>query len=146
MKETILTLLFVLALAYCAGTGLASPTDSGSTTGWQDNSVNQALAEDFAKCSAFYSIAADCVKKNARKDPENAAAQHEDTATRFYRGSYMLAGQDFSQKRLRFHDTAMRRSVGGACEGFPQLEQQYRKRCDGVFKRLPRTLQTPKRQ
>ena len=145
MKKTILTLLFVFTLAHCAGNGHATPGDTGSTTGfWQDNSVNQALAEDFAKCSAFNSVAAVCVNKSARKQPEKAAAHHEDIAKRFYRGSYMLAGQEYSQKRLRFHDTAMRRSAGSACEGFSQLEQQYRKRCDDTFKRLPRTLQIPK--
>ena len=144
MKKTILTLLFVCALAHCPETGLAAIGGAGSTPGfWQDNSVNQALAEDFAKCSAFNSVAAGCVKKRAGKQPENAAAHHEDIAKRFYRGGYMLAGQEYAQKRLRFHDTAMRRSAGSACEGFPQLEQQYRKRCDDTFKRLPRTLQSP---
>jgi hypothetical protein len=147
MKKAILTLLCAFALAHCAGNALAAPGDSGSTTGWQDDSVNQSLAEEFAKCSAFNDIAAGCVKKTARKDPEKAAAQHEDIAKRFYRGSYMLAGQDFCRKRIRFHDTAMRRNAGSTCEGFSKLEQQYRKRCDDTFKRLPRTLrQLPKEQ
>jgi len=146
MKKAILTLLFVFALDH-AGNALAMPGDSGSTTGWQDNSVNQSLAEEFAKCSAFNGIAAECVKKNAQKHPENAATHNEDIAKRFYRGSYMLAGQDFSQKRIQFHDTAMRRSAGSACEGFYKLEQQYQKRCADTFKRLPRTLQQlPKEQ
>ena len=147
MKKAILTLLFVFALAHCLGNALAAPNDSGATTSWQDDSVNQSLAEEFAKCSAFNGIAAGCLKKNSQQHPENAAAQHEDIAKRFYRGSYMLAGQDFSQKRVRFHDTAIRRSAGSACEGFSKLEQQYRKRCDDAFKRLPRTLQhLPKEQ
>jgi len=141
MKKATLTLLFVFTLAHCAGNTQAAPGDSGSTTGWRDNSVNQSLAEEFAKCSAFHGIAAGCTKKTAQEHPENVAARHENIAKRFYRGSYMLAGQDFAQQRLRFHDTAMRRSTGSTCEGFPKLEQQYQKRCDDTFKRLPRTLQ-----
>jgi hypothetical protein len=141
MKKAILSLLFAFAVAHCAENAQAAPGDSGSTTGWQDNSVNQSLAEEFAKCSAFNVIAAECVKKNAQKYSENVAARHEDNAKRFYRGGYMLAGQDFTQKRLQFHDTSMRRSAGSMCEGFSKLEQQYRRRCDDTFKRLPRTLQ-----
>lgn len=147
MKKILLTLVCVFALVHCANNALAEPGDSGSTTGWQDNSVNQSLAEEFAKCSAFNGTAAECVKKTAQKPPQNAAARHEDIAKRFYRGSYMLAGQDFAQKRLQVYDTAMRRSAGNTCEGFPKLEQQYKKRCDDSFKRLPRTLQQlPKEQ
>ena len=140
MKKAILTLLCVFATVYCAGNAHAVPGDSGSTTGWTDESANQALAEDFAKCAAFNGIAAGCAGKGAQAHA-NAASGYEDAAKRFYKGSYMLAGQDYTRRRIQFHDTSMRRGVGKACEGFPRLEQQYRKRCGDTAKRLPRSLQ-----
>ena len=141
MKKAILTLLFVFAVAYCAKNAHAAPTDSGSTTGWTDDSINRSLAEEFARCSAYNSIAAGCAKKDTQAPRKNAAAGYEDAAKRFYKGSYMLAGQEFTRKRIQSHDTAMRRNAGNACEGFPKLEQQYQKRCDNTAKRLPRKLQ-----
>jgi hypothetical protein len=137
MKKAILTLLAVFVAAHCVH---AAPGASGSTTGWTDDAVNRSLAEEFARCSAFNSIAAGCAPKGAQEKRENAAA-YEDAAKRFYKGSYMLAGQEFTRKRIQFHDTALRRNAGNACEGFPKLEQQYRKRCDDTAKRLPRSLQ-----
>jgi hypothetical protein len=142
MKKAILALLCVCAVAHCAENVHAEPSASGSTTGWSDESVNQALAENFAKCSAFNGIAAGCAKKGAQAKPDNAeAARYEDAAKRFYKGSYLLAGQEFTRKRIQYHDTALRRSAGNLCEGFPKLEQQYRKRCEDTAKRLPRKLQ-----
>jgi len=142
MKKATLALLFALAALYCAGNAHAAhPTESGSTGSWGDNAVSQALAEEFAKCSAFNDVAAGCVKKSTQENREQSAARYGDVAKRFYKGSYTLAGQDFTQTRIRFHDTAMRRNAGNACEGFSKLEQQYRKRCDDTFKRLPRGLQ-----
>jgi len=140
MKKAILALWFVFA-AMCTPAFSSSIGDSGSTTGLGDDTVSHALAEEFAKCSAFSDLAAGCTKKNAREQHEKVAAKYEDAAKRFYKGSYMLAGQDFTRKRIQSHDTAMRRNAGNACEGFPKLEQQYRKRCDDTFKRLPRKLQ-----
>ena len=141
MKKAILILLLVCAAAHCAENAPAAPSDSGSTTGWTDDSVNQSLAEEFAKCSAFNSIAAGCAGKRAQAQPDNAAAGHEKTAKRFYKGSYMLAGQEFTRRRIQYHDTAQRRTAGIACEGFSKLERQYRQRCDDTARRLPRKLQ-----
>ena len=141
MKKAIFVLLFAFTLAHCAENAHTAPSDSGSTTGWQDNTVNQSLAEEFVKCSAFNDIAAECAKKNPQEDPQKTAAKYEDIAKRFYRGSYMLAGQNFTRKRIQVHESSMRRNAGDACEGFPKLEQQHLKRCDNTFKRLPRTLQ-----
>ena len=142
MKKATLALLLALAALCCAKQAHAvHSNESGSTTGWGDDTVSRALAEEFAKCSAFSDIAAECVKNGAREQRETLAARYRDIAKRFYKGSYMLVGQDFTQSRIRFHDTAMRRNAGKACEGFPKLEQQYRKRCDDTFKRLPRKLQ-----
>ena len=142
MQKIVLALLFVFAALYCADTAHAAHSlDSGSTSGWGDNTVNQALAEEFAKCSAFSSTAAVCAKNGAREHHAEIAARYEDLAKRFYKGSYMLAGQDFTQKRVHYHDTSMRRSAGNACGDFPKLEQQYRKRCEDTFKRLPHKLQ-----
>jgi hypothetical protein len=150
-KLLILALLFAFALSH--GTRGAHAAVSSGVSGLGDDTVHQALAEEFVKCSAFCGIAADCAQKNARKQSEKSpvkrgqnekepsAAKDEDLAKRFYKGSYMLAGQDFTQRRIRFHDTDMRRRGGNACEGFPKLEQQYRKLCDDTFRRLPRTLQ-----
>ena len=142
MKKATLVLLLALAVLYCAGNAHAAYSgETGSTTGWGDDPVNRALAEEFAKCSAFSGIAAECVNKSTQERREESATKYGDVAKRFYRGSYMLVGQDFTQESVRVHDTAMRRSAGNACEGFPKLEQQYRKRCDDTFKRLPRKLQ-----
>jgi hypothetical protein len=141
MKKAILTLLLVFGAAHCAANVHAAPGDSGSTTGWTNDAVNQSLAEEFARCSAFSGIAAECAKKDTQEQRKNAAAGYEDAAKRFYKGSYMLAGQEFTRKRIRHHDTALRRNAGNACEGFPKLEQQYQKRCDNSAKRLPRSLQ-----
>jgi len=142
VKKAIRALVFAIVVAYCAKNALAGSSSlSGSTTGLGDDTVSRALAEEFAKCSAFYDIAAECVKKTAPEKHEKAAAQYVDLAKRFYRGSYRLAGQDFTRRRIQFHDTAMRRSAGYGCEAFPKLEQQYRKHCDDTFKRLPRSLQ-----
>ena len=136
MKKALLALLCACVAAHGAENVQAAPADSGSTTGWTDDTVNQSLAEEFARCSAFSSIAAGCAKKDAQ-----AQKGYEDAAKRFYKGSYMLAGQDFTRKRIQHHDTALRRNAGNACEGFPKLEQQYKKRCDNTAKRLPRKLQ-----
>jgi hypothetical protein len=141
MKKAILILLCALATAHCAENAQAAMSDSGSTTGWGDESVSRALAEEFARCSAFNDVAAVCAKKGTGEHRAKAAAQHEDAAKRFYKGGYTLAGQDFTRQRIRFHDTAMRRNAGNACEGFPKLEQQHRKRCDDTYKRLPRSRQ-----
>ena len=141
MKKATLVLVFAFAALYCAANAHAAPIDSGSTTGWGDDAVSRALAEEFVKCSAFSDIAAGCVKNSTQEHHEKIAAQYGENAKRFYKGSYMLVGQDFTQNRIRFHNTAMRRNAGNACEGFPTLEQQYRKRCDDTFKRLPRKLQ-----
>jgi hypothetical protein len=142
MKKATLALLLALAALCCAENAhTAHSNESGSTSGWSDDSVSRALAEEFVKCSIFSSIAAECAKDGAQEHHEKKAARYKDIAQRFYKGSQMLSGQDFTQKSSRFHDTAMRRSVGKACEGFPKLEQQYRKRCDDTFKRLPRKLQ-----
>ena len=142
MKKAIPALLLTLAALCCAQNAAADwyPGTSGSTTGVGDDTVNQSLAEEFAKCSVFNDIAARCAKKAARAGHEKLAANHEDLAKRFYKGGYMLSGQDFTQKRIRLHDAAMRRSAGNACEDFPKLDQQYRKRCDDTYKRLPRPL------
>ena len=142
MKKAIPTLVFVFAVVYCAANAHAGSTSaSGSTTGLGDDTVSRSLAEEFVKCSVFNDIAAGCVKKAAPGQHEKTAAHYEDVSKRFYKGSYMLAGQDFTRNRIKFHDTAMRRSAGKGCEGFPKLEQQYRKQCDNTFKRLPRSLQ-----
>ena len=142
MKKAILALLLVCAVAHCAENVHAAPSDSGATTGWTDDSVSQALAENFARCSAFNGIAAGCARKGAQAKTDNAAAAgYEDAAKRFYKGSYLLAGQEFTRKRIQYHDAALRRNAGNACEGFPKLEQQYRKRCEDTAKRLPRKLQ-----
>jgi len=143
MKKATLALLFALAALYCAGNAHAAhPLDSSATSGGLgDDAASRALAEEFAKCSAFSDIAAGCVKNSKQEDRENIAARYGDVAKRFYRGSYMLVGPDFTRQRIRFHGTAMRRSAGNACEGLPKLDQQYRKRCDDTFKRLPRKLQ-----
>ena len=139
MQKAILALWCVFVAAHAH----AAPIDSGSTTGWTDDTVTQSLAEEFAKCSVFNSIAAGCAKKGTREQREKVAAQHEDVAKRFYRGGMMLSGQEFTQKQVQFHETSMRRSAGSECAGFPKLEQQYQTRCDTAFKRLPRKLQQP---
>jgi hypothetical protein len=136
MKKAILALLFVCVAAHCANNAHAAMGDTGSTNGWPDDRINQALADEFAKCSAFSAIAAGCAGKNTQAQRED-----EDAAKRFYKGCYMLAGQAFTNKRMRHHDTALRRSAGNACEGFPKLEQQYRKHCATTAKRLPRKAQ-----
>ncbi|MCL2122759.1 MAG: hypothetical protein FWH34_01580 [Desulfovibrionaceae bacterium] len=142
MKKATLALMFALTALYCAENALAAfPLESGSTSGWGDDSVNRTLAEEFAKCSAFNDIAAGCAKNSRQEHREKIAARYADIAKRFYKGGHMLVGQDFMQNRIRFHDTAMRRSAGNACEEFPKLEQQHGKRCDDFFKRLPRKLQ-----
>ena len=143
MRKAILALVFVLAVVCCAEHAHASPSisSSGSTTGWGDDSVNQSLAEEFAKCAAFNDIAAQCVKLGAREQDKKIAARHEDLAKRFYKGTYLLAGQDFTRTRIQFHNTSMRRNAGHSCADFPKLEQQHRTRCDDTFKRLPRKLQ-----
>ena len=143
MKNAILALLFALTALCCAKNAHASPTvsSSGSTTGWGDDSVNQSLAEEFARCAAFNDIAAQCVKLGARAQDKKIAAKHEDLAKRFYKGTYLLAGPDFTRQRIQFHNTGMRRNTGHACEDFPKLDQQHRTRCDDTFKRLPRNLQ-----
>ncbi|MCL1985051.1 MAG: hypothetical protein FWG59_01190 [Betaproteobacteria bacterium] len=140
-KPPLFALLVAFALAYCALDAHAAV--SSGVSGLGDERVNQALAEEFAKCSAFCGLAADCAKKDPRKQPdkEHAVAKQADLAKRFYKGGYMLAGQDFTQRRIRFYDTNMRHNAGNACEAFPKLEQQYRKHCDNIFRRLPRTLQ-----
>ena len=141
MKKTLLALLCACVAAHGTENVQAAPADSGSTTGWTDDTVNQSLAEEFAKCSAFSGIAAGCAGKGAQAQRDNAAAAgYEDAAKRFYKGSYLLAGQEFTRGRIQYHDVALRRSTGNACEGFPKLEQQYRKRCDDTAKRLPRKL------
>ena len=136
MKKAILALLFVFVAAHCADNVHAAIGDTGSTTGWTDDSISQSLASEFAKCSAFSAIAAGCAGKDAQAQRED-----EDAAKRFYKGSYMLAGQEFTRKSIKRHDTAMRRNAGNACDGFPKLEQQYRKHCVATAKRLPRKLQ-----
>ena len=143
MKKATLALLCALAAMFCMGTAQAVQpfASSSSTSGLDDERPNQALVEEFAKCSAFNTIAAKCARNNSREQGGNAAAQYEDTAKRFRKGGYMLAGQGFTMQRIQFHETAMRRNAGSACEGYPKLEQQYRKRCDGTFKHLPRKLQ-----
>jgi hypothetical protein len=141
MKKAILVLVFVCIAAQCADRAQGAFSSGGSTGGVGDDSVNRSLAEEFAKCSAFNDIAAECAKKSAREEDKKAAAQHENLAKRFYRGGYMLSGQDFTSRRIGFHATAMRRNAGKNCEGFPKLEQQYRKRCDDTYRRLPRKLQ-----
>ena len=140
-KSLIPALLFAFVLA-CRALDAHAAVSSG-VSGLGDDSVNQALAEEFARCSAFCGIAADCAQKSSRQqsEKEHAAATQADLARRFYKGAYALAGQDFTRKRIRFHDTIMRRNAGNACEAFPKLEHQHRKRCDDIFKRLPRTLQ-----
>jgi hypothetical protein len=143
MKKAILTLLCLFAVMCCAEKAQTAPafSSSASTSGWGDETATRALAEEFAKCSAFNDIAAGCVKNATQAQQEKVTARYEDVAKRFYKGSYMLVGQDFTRQRIRFHDTSMRRSAGNACEGFSKLEQQYRKRCDDAFKRLPHKLQ-----
>ncbi|MDR0238755.1 MAG: hypothetical protein LBI88_00820 [Deltaproteobacteria bacterium] len=142
MKKATLALLFALTALSCAAHAHAAHSnESGSTTGLGDDSISRSLAEEFAKCSAFSDIAAGCVRNGTQEQREKIAARYEDVAKRFYKGSYMLAGQDFTRQRIRFHATSVRRNAGNACEGFPKLEQQYRKRCDDTFKRLPRNLQ-----
>jgi len=142
MKKAILVLWFALVTVYCAESAhAASISASGATTGLGDDSISQMMAEEFAKCSAFSGVAAECVKSGAQAQSEKTAAKYEDVAKKFYRGGYMLAGQSFTQKRIKIHNTSMRRSAGSTCEGFPKLEQQYRKRCDDTFKRLPHSLQ-----
>ena len=141
MKKVFALLFAFVALSCASHAHAARPLDSGATTGLGDDSISQSLAEEFAKCSAFSEIAAGCVRNSSQEQREKTAARYEDVAKRFYKGSYMLAGQDFTRTRIRYHDTSMRRSAGNACEGFPKLEQQYRKRCDDTFKRLPRKLQ-----
>ena len=136
MKKAILALLFVCIAAHSADNAHAAMGDSGSTTGWTDDSINQALADEFAKCSVFSTIAAGCAGKNTQAQRED-----EDAAKRLYKGSYMLAGPAFTSKRMRHHDTVLRRNAGNACEGFPKLEQQYRKHCATTAKRLPRKAQ-----
>jgi hypothetical protein len=142
MKKAILILVCALVATHYAGNAVAY-SDAGTASGWADERVNQSLAEEFIRCSSFNGIAAACAKKSGGEQQEKAAARHEDRAKRFYKGSYHLAGQEFSQKRLHFHDTAMRRNAGSACEGYPKLEQQYLKRCDDTYKRLPRKVQQP---
>jgi hypothetical protein len=146
MKKASLALLLVPLIVFavfsCPEHAVgASSALSGSTTGWQDESVNQALAEEFAKCAAFSEVAAECRKKGAGAQGEKNAAQYEDAGKRFYRGGYLLAGQEFTRKRIRFHETVMRRNSGGGCEEFAKLAQQHDKRCENTFKRLPRSLQ-----
>jgi hypothetical protein len=142
MKNAVLALLFALVAAYCAGDAHAS-ADSGRASGWRDETVNQSLAEEFARCSAFNGVAAVCARKGTREQRDKAAPRHEERAKSFYKGSYLLAGQEFSQKRLQFHDAAMRRNAGATCEGFPKLEEQYHKRCEDTYRRLPRKVQQP---
>ena len=141
MKKTIFVLLFAFAAAHYATNAHTAPSSSGSTTGWQDNTVNQSLAEEFARCAAFNDVAAACARITPQEDPEKSAARYEDTAKRFYRGSFMLAGENFTRKRVQSHEKSMRRNANSACEGFPKLEQQHGTRCDNTFKRLPRSLQ-----
>jgi len=142
MKKAILVLWFVLVAVFCAENAhAAKAAEYSATTGWGDDTVNQILAEEFTKCSAFNGIAAECVKSGPQGQQEKATAGYKDVAKKFYRGSYMLAGQSFTQKRIQVHKTSMRRNAGKMCEGFSKLEQQHRKRCDDTFKRLPRSLQ-----
>ncbi|MDR2694762.1 MAG: hypothetical protein LBC79_00070 [Deltaproteobacteria bacterium] len=144
MQKATLALLFAFAAAPCAlHAHAAMPNDIGSTTGWTEETGTHALAEEFAKCSVFNSLAAGCARSGAGAQREQAAARHADLAKRFYRGCAILAGQDFTQKQTQFHDTSMRRRAGSACADFSKLEQQYQKRCDDTFKRLPRKLQQP---
>ena len=144
MKKAILALWCVFAAAYCAHPAHAAvPTDTGSTTGWTDETGTHALAEEFVKCSVFNSLAAGCARSGAGAQREQAAARHEDVAKRFYKGSTMLAGQSFTQQQTQFHEPSLRRRAGSACADFPKLAEQYQKRCDDTFKRLPRKLQQP---
>ena len=138
MQKAVLALMCVCMAALGAENIHAAPNDAGSTTGWTDDSINQSLAEEFAKCAAFSGIAAGCARKGAQARPDTAAAaEYEEAAKRFYKGSYLLAGQEFTRGRIHSHDTAQRRIAGNACEGFPKLEQQCRKHCDDTAKRLP---------
>lgn len=139
MKKAILALLLTFVAAYSAECAHAALFEAGNV----GDGGNQSLAEEFARCSAFSDLAAACAKNGTREEQEQAAAKYKKAAKIFYQGGYMLAGQEFMQKRRQFHDTAMRRNAGAACEGFPALEQQYRKRCDDNSRRLPRKLQQP---
>ena len=141
MKKAILALLFTFVAAYSAECAHAALFEAG--TGWGGDGGNQSLAEEFARCSVFSEIAATCAKNGTREEQEQAAAKYKNAARIFYQGGHMIAGQEFMQSRRQFHDAAMRRNTGAACEGFPALEQQYRKRCDDNARRLPRKLQQP---
>jgi hypothetical protein len=143
MKKAILALLLTFVAAHFTECAHAARFESGSTTGLGDGAVNQSLAEEFARCAAFSDIAAACAKSGTREEQEQAATQYKNAAKRFYQGGHRLAGQEFMHRRVQSHDATMRRNAGSACEGFPALEQQHRKRCDDNARRLPRNLQQP---
>ncbi|MDR0465736.1 MAG: hypothetical protein LBH94_00085 [Deltaproteobacteria bacterium] len=144
MKIAILVLMFAFVAAHAAGNAHASAmSESRTTTGVGDESINRSLAEEFVKCASFNDVAAACARKGTRENREKTAAGHEDLAKRFHKGGHIIAGQEFTNQRRKFHDAAMRRNAGATCEEFPKLEQQHLKRCEDSLKRLPRQLRQP---
>ena len=147
VKKLLTTCLLGLALLCATGAQASEPgslrsagaASSGSTD--QPSSHHIAMSEEFAKCSAFHTITAECAKEGKNEEAQKGAAANEELAVKFYHGSRMMVGSGQATRRVTSQITNQKRRIGETCAKLPELDKQFQAQCARLFKLLPRTLQ-----
>jgi len=111
---------------------------SQSTSGYDEERATANLANDFAECSAYYILAAEALRRNAK---ENLVQTALDASDRAYLYAIKFSSTKVAAARVRAAFDKQRREMDRDFSNFPILTVKYGEMCSNALESPDRRLE-----